>query len=89
MNSFTDQVNAKSDYHRFLIGRGGVNIRKVRDNTGARIVFPSKDDDDQETIHIMGTEEAVRAAKQDLEKSIKDLVGKKISMFELSSFKRK
>ena len=47
---------------------------QVRDNTGARIIFPTKDDDDQELIHIIGKEEAVRAAKEELEKAIKDLV---------------
>ena len=29
LSSFTDTVKAKSDYHRFLIGRGGASIRKV------------------------------------------------------------
>ena len=27
--SFTGEVRAKQEYHRFLIGRGGVNINKV------------------------------------------------------------
>ena len=26
-----DTIKAKGDYHRFLIGRGGANIRKVPD----------------------------------------------------------
>ncbi|XP_028393842.1 vigilin-like [Dendronephthya gigantea] len=73
LSSFTDTVKAKGDYHRFLIGRGGANIRKVRDNTGARIIFPTKDDDDQELIHIIGKKEAVQAAKEELEKAIKQL----------------
>ena len=33
-----------------------------------------KDDEDQELIHIIGKEEAVRAAKEELEKEIKKLV---------------
>jgi hypothetical protein len=46
----------------------------VRDNTGARIIFPTKDDEDQELIHIIGKKEAVQAAKEELEKAIKQLV---------------
>lgn len=29
-SSFTAEVRAKPEYHKFLIGRGGANIRKVR-----------------------------------------------------------
>ena len=28
-NSFTAEVNAKAEHHRYIIGRGGANIRKV------------------------------------------------------------
>ena len=37
LSSFTDTVKAKGDYHRFLIGRGGTNIRKVRDRLGKTV----------------------------------------------------
>ncbi len=30
LNSFTDEVRAKTEYHRLLIGRGGANINKVK-----------------------------------------------------------
>lgn len=29
LSSFEDSVKAKSEFHRFLIGRGGGNIKKV------------------------------------------------------------
>ena len=70
--SFTAELRAKPEHHRFLIGRGGTNIRKVREKTGARIVFPSAKDDDKELITIIGKKEAVEAAKQDLMKAIKE-----------------
>ena len=38
----TIDIQCKSSYHRFLIGRGGANIRKVRDKFGARVIFPQK-----------------------------------------------
>lgn len=69
----THEVKAKPEYHKFLIGRNGANIRKVRDNTGARIIFPSSGDKDQENITIIGKQESVDKARTQLEALIKDL----------------
>ncbi|XP_074859938.1 vigilin isoform X1 [Carettochelys insculpta] len=71
--SYTVDLRAKPEYHKFLIGKGGGNIRKVRDNTGARIIFPTSEDKDQELITIMGTEAAVKEAQKELEALIKNL----------------
>jgi len=46
----------------------------VRDRTGARIIFPSPDDTEQELITIVGKEEAVRQAQKELESLVKNLV---------------
>ena len=51
-----------------------MNIRKVREKTGARIIFPSKSDENKELITIIGTKEGVEEAKADLLNKIKDLV---------------
>uniref|UniRef100_A0A8D3D2J5 Vigilin n=1 Tax=Scophthalmus maximus TaxID=52904 RepID=A0A8D3D2J5_SCOMX len=72
--SHTAELRAKPEYHKFLIGKGGGNIRKVRDSTGARIIFPTADDKDQELITVVGTEEPVREAQKELEELIKSLV---------------
>uniref|UniRef100_A0A671VR46 High density lipoprotein-binding protein n=1 Tax=Sparus aurata TaxID=8175 RepID=A0A671VR46_SPAAU len=74
VNNFTAELQAKPEYHKFLIGRGGANIRRVRDRTGARIIFPSPDDTEQELITIVGKEEAVRQAQKELESLVKNLV---------------
>lgn len=71
--SHTAELHAKPEYHKFLIGKGGGNIRKVRDSTGARIIFPTAEDKDQELITVIGTEEAVREAQKELEELIKSL----------------
>nr|XP_057928787.1 high density lipoprotein binding protein a isoform X1 [Doryrhamphus excisus]XP_057928788.1 high density lipoprotein binding protein a isoform X1 [Doryrhamphus excisus]XP_057928789.1 high density lipoprotein binding protein a isoform X1 [Doryrhamphus excisus] len=71
--SHTAELRAKPEYHKFLIGKGGGNIRKVRDSTGARIIFPTAEDKDQELITVIGTEEAVRDAQKELEELIKSL----------------
>ncbi|XP_053314560.1 vigilin [Spea bombifrons] len=73
IKSFTAELQAKPEYHKFLIGKGGVNIRKVRDQTGARIIFPTADDKDQQIITIVGTEVAVKEAQTELENLIKGL----------------
>ncbi len=72
--SHSAEVRAKPEYHKFLIGRGGSNIMEVRNKTGARIMFPSTQDSDQELITIVGKEEAVERARQDLLAKIRDLV---------------
>ena len=65
-------------YFRFLIGRNGANIRKIREATGARIVFPSdteaNNSHERDIITIVGREEAVKKAREELEMRIKELV---------------
>ncbi|KAM9833278.1 vigilin [Syngnathus typhle] len=73
VSNFTAELQAKPEHHKFLIGRGGANVRRVRDRTGARIIFPSADDGRQELITIVGKEEAVRQAREELENLLKNL----------------
>ncbi|XP_071109075.1 vigilin-like [Haliotis cracherodii] len=73
MSSFTNEIKAKAQYHKFLIGRGGANIRKVRESTGARIIFPANNDPDQETIVVVGTQDSVNKATKELEALINNL----------------
>uniref|UniRef100_A0A671VNX7 Vigilin n=1 Tax=Sparus aurata TaxID=8175 RepID=A0A671VNX7_SPAAU len=73
-NSFSVSVPIFKQFHRNIIGKGGSNIKKVRDSTGARIIFPTADDKDQELITVIGTEEAVQEAQKELEELIKSLV---------------
>ncbi|VTJ88527.1 Hypothetical predicted protein, partial [Marmota monax] len=71
--SFTVDIQAKPEYHMFLIGKGGGKIRNVRDSTGARIIFPAAEDKDQDLITIIGKEDAVREAQRELEALIQNL----------------
>lgn len=72
-SSFTAEIRAKPEHHKYLIGKDGYKIQKIRDSTGARIEFPSNTDEDRERILIIGKEEAVEEAKKALETSIKEL----------------
>lgn len=73
-SSYTAEIRARPEHHKFLIGRSGANIKKVRDKTGARIIFPADNDEDRELIVIIGKNEAVQQAKSELETLIKTLV---------------
>ncbi|XP_043645703.1 vigilin [Drosophila teissieri] len=70
--SFTAEVRAKQQHHKFLIGKNGASIRKIRDATGARIIFPSNEDTDKEVITIIGKEDSVNKAREQLEAIIKE-----------------
>ena len=50
------EIKAKPEHHKFLIGRQGINIQKIRNETGARIIFPGAEDTDRESIMIIGTD---------------------------------
>ncbi len=72
----TIEISCKPSYHRFLIGRGGANIRKVRDKFGARVMFPQKSsEEDCDVVTIIGRKEKAEAAKEHLLQLIQDLVG--------------
>lgn len=73
LSSYTEEVRAQPKHHRFLIGKNGSNIRKVREKTGARIIFPTDRDENQDTIVIIGKKEAVLDAKKQLQEMIESL----------------
>ncbi|XP_011707641.1 PREDICTED: vigilin [Wasmannia auropunctata] len=73
LSSFSAEVRAKVQHHKFLIGKNGANIKKLRESTGARIMFPTEEDQDKEVITIMGKKESVEKAKADLEAMIKEI----------------
>lgn len=71
-SSYTAEVRAKPQHHKFLIGKNGASIKEIRDQTGTRIIFPGNNDEDKEVITIIGKEENVLAAKAQLEAIIKN-----------------
>jgi predicted RNA-binding protein YlqC (UPF0109 family) len=72
--SYTADVKAKPEHHRFLIGRGGATINKVREAyPDVRIMFPRSTDEDQATIHLMGKRQDVEAVKEQFTKITTEL----------------
>nr|BAN20317.1 high density lipoprotein binding protein [Riptortus pedestris] len=73
LHSYTAEVRAKPQYHKYLIGKSGANINRIRESTGTRIIFPSDRDEDKELITIMGKQEGVEQAKAELEAAIEKM----------------
>lgn len=74
LSSHEDSVTAKPEFHRFLIGKGGSKIKKIRDQyPDVRILFPHESDTDKETIHLVGKKEDVTRVKKQLEAMISEL----------------
>ena len=42
LQSFNATVTAPPEYHKFLIGRNGANMKEIREKTGCRIAVPGK-----------------------------------------------
>jgi len=81
--SYSEDVPAKLEYHRFLVGRNGNNVNTLRDQYNVRIIFPSsmKDNNNnkntkeqsQDLITIIGSESNVKAVRTEIEKTLKNL----------------
>jgi transcription antitermination factor NusA-like protein len=82
--SYSDEIHAKLEYHKFLVGKKGTHINSLKDKYNVRIIFPSsshgdvasqKDNNNNSgnAITIIGKEENVKAAKSELEATIRTL----------------
>lgn len=45
--SYTEEMQAKLEYHRFLVGRKGTNVNTLREKYNVRILFPSSNANNQ------------------------------------------
>ena len=77
LNSTTEEIKVRQDFHRHLIGRGGAALTKLQNDTGARLIFPSTRKAtpaaEAETITLLGSPEACAAARAAIEKRVADL----------------
>ncbi|VBB30290.1 unnamed protein product [Acanthocheilonema viteae] len=74
LSSFEDSVSAKPEFHRFIIGRGGSRIKKIREMySDVRILFPRDSDTDKDIIHLVGKKDDVIEVKKQLEAMITEL----------------
>ena len=61
-------------YHPKIIGRKGAVIGKIRIKHEVNIQFPARNQEEQDTIKIMGYEANAEAAKEEILAIVKELV---------------
>jgi len=64
---YQERVSIYKQHHKFIIGKGGVNIRKIRDETNTRIDLPDESSESSEIV-ITGRKEDVLAARDRIQK---------------------
>ena len=78
------KVRISKEVHPKIIGKGGAQIRKIRDETDTRIDFP-RENSDSDVITITGKKENVEKAKNMIEAIEKETVCISIFYFCFSS----
>lgn len=73
LQSFSGTIQCAPEFHRFLIGKGGSNMKDVRAQTGCRIAVPGANDAKQDIITILGTKEGVEKAQTILKAKVAEL----------------
>ncbi|XP_022182851.1 vigilin [Myzus persicae] len=71
-NSVID-LKVKPEFHKYLIGKKRANVKRIRDLTNTRIIFPPETDSVNENITIVGKKENVDKAKSEFEVMITDI----------------
>ena len=61
-------------WHRHIIGKSGVNVTRIKNETGTAINFPS-DDVVSDMIRIEGSPSGVAAAKAEIMQMVNKMVG--------------
>jgi len=74
INGHCEELKADTRFHKFLIGRKGGNIAKIREQHNVRVVFPGPQEKDQESITIIGKEEDTKRALDELKAIIEELM---------------
>ena len=63
----TAEVSVPFEFHRFIIGKGGANIRRIRDETDTRVDLPDSGSD-SDMITITGKKANVNKAVTEIQK---------------------
>eukprot|EP00123_Amoebidium_parasiticum_P012021 comp21066_c0_seq1/m.28357 comp21066_c0_seq1/g.28357 ORF comp21066_c0_seq1/g.28357 comp21066_c0_seq1/m.28357 type:complete len:1230 (-) comp21066_c0_seq1:211-3900(-) len=66
VNKARAEVHLDADYHRHIIGKGGQNVKRIKEETGVEINFP-KEDEPGTAIIIEGPPAGVAKAKAEME----------------------
>ena len=72
-SNYQEEIQIFKQFYRMLIGKQGIFIRKIREDTQTRIEIPSVDSD-SDSIVIIGKRENVMKARKLIEEKVKELV---------------
>lgn len=73
--SYSEDVHAKLDYHRYLVGRKGNNINQVRDKYNVRVIFPQSDGNNNNT-NVDGADAAAATTNSNANNDVITIYGK-------------
>lgn len=76
--NYQAKVHIFKQFHKNIIGKGGANIRTIRDETDTKIDLPHESSD-SDVITITGTKENVEKARLKIEDIQKELVSDVVS----------
>jgi len=71
--TYSEEIHAKPEFYRYLIGSKGTRINEFREKFNVKIIFPSASDETSDLITIFGKEDNVKKARAELEATIKTL----------------
>jgi polyribonucleotide nucleotidyltransferase len=71
-SSYVIEVPIYKQFHRMIIGKGGANIRKIRDETQTKIDLPAEGEK-SDVITITGKKENVEEAKNRIQQILNEL----------------
>ena len=79
VEQITSQIKVKDlevepRFHRYIIGKAGVHINKIRDETGAKIHMPNEGSENDKRIRSEGSEEAIEKASEMLNEIIQKAI---------------
>ncbi|OTF83867.1 Vigilin-like protein [Euroglyphus maynei] len=84
-NNYREELKVRVEHHRYLIGKNGSNIQKIREQNNVRVQFSSDTSNspvnDPDRVVIIGKKEDVLKARATLEAKIKEL--EKIAQLEM------
>ncbi|XP_043241584.1 vigilin-like isoform X4 [Amphibalanus amphitrite] len=66
-SGYQERVSINKQHHMYIIGKGGVNIRKIRDETNTQIDLPDESSESSEIV-ITGRKEDVLAARDRIQR---------------------
>ncbi|XP_055352138.1 vigilin-like [Paramacrobiotus metropolitanus] len=73
LSSFTAEIPAKQEYHKYIVGANRGNINRLRERYNVRIAIPSSVQEEKDTIVVIGRKEDVEKAKVDIERTLQEL----------------